>query len=228
VFKVLCAALLAYVAVLFLVASRGTVALNTVIPHIQLSSAYIALLVAVLRTTISPYCSSGQAMHRVEEMQEEDLGGERAVPLRQRGRRERKSKQLMSRLDVFTGMAFSNVVMFAIITANSGNSWAHAPRNDRLAGTGRGSASAPSPASLVRPCSRSASSARACSPSGARRRRLGSDGRPDRQRSGLFNSLRKAPVFYGLVAVGTIGGMALSLLGVNPIKLLILVAVITA
>jgi len=46
-------------------------------------------------------------MHRVEEMQEEDLGGERAVPLRQRGRRERKSKQLMSRLDVFTGMAFS-------------------------------------------------------------------------------------------------------------------------
>jgi Mn2+/Fe2+ NRAMP family transporter len=38
--------------------------------------------------------------------------------------------------------------------------------------------------------------------------------------------LREAPVFYGLCAVGTIGGMALSLLGVNPIKLLILVAVI--
>ena len=33
-------------------------------------------------------------------------------------------------------------------------------------------------------------------------------------------------MFYGLVAVGTIGGMALSLLGVNPIKLLILVAVV--
>ena len=33
-------------------------------------------------------------------------------------------------------------------------------------------------------------------------------------------------MFYGLVAIGTIGGMALSLLGVNPIKLLILVAVI--
>jgi Mn2+/Fe2+ NRAMP family transporter len=44
--------------------------------------------------------------------------------------------------------------------------------------------------------------------------------------AGFSNSLRKAPVFYGLVAVGTIGGMALSLLGVNPIKLLILVAVI--
>jgi Mn2+/Fe2+ NRAMP family transporter len=44
--------------------------------------------------------------------------------------------------------------------------------------------------------------------------------------AGFSNSLREAPVFYGLCAVGTIGGMALSLLGVNPIKLLILVAVI--
>ena len=46
------------------------------------------------------------------------------------------------------------------------------------------------------------------------------------KRAGFSNSLRKAPVFYGLSAVGTIGGMALSLLGVNPIKLLVLVAVI--
>jgi Mn2+/Fe2+ NRAMP family transporter len=84
VFKVLCAALLAYVAVLFLIRIPWqTVAVNTVIPHIQLSSAYIALLVAVLGTTISPYLFFWQAMHRVEEMQEEDLGGERAVPLRQ-------------------------------------------------------------------------------------------------------------------------------------------------
>jgi Mn2+/Fe2+ NRAMP family transporter len=44
--------------------------------------------------------------------------------------------------------------------------------------------------------------------------------------AGFSNSLRRAPVFYGLVVVGTLGGMGLSLLGVNPIKLLILVAVI--
>ena len=43
---------------------------------------------------------------------------------------------------------------------------------------------------------------------------------------GFSRSVRKAPVFYGLVALGTIGGTALSLLHVNPIKLLILVAVI--
>ena len=43
---------------------------------------------------------------------------------------------------------------------------------------------------------------------------------------GFSRSVRKAPVFYGLVAVGTLGGTALSVLHVNPIKLLILVAVI--
>jgi Mn2+/Fe2+ NRAMP family transporter len=42
---------------------------------------------------------------------------------------------------------------------------------------------------------------------------------------GFSRSVRKAPVFYGLVALGTLGGTALSLLNVNPIKLLIFVAV---
>jgi Mn2+/Fe2+ NRAMP family transporter len=43
---------------------------------------------------------------------------------------------------------------------------------------------------------------------------------------GFSQSIRQAPVFYGLVAVGTLGGTALSLLHVNPIKLLVLVAII--
>jgi Mn2+/Fe2+ NRAMP family transporter len=43
---------------------------------------------------------------------------------------------------------------------------------------------------------------------------------------GFSRSVRQAPVFYGLVALGTLGGMALSLVHVNPIKLLVFVAVI--
>jgi Mn2+/Fe2+ NRAMP family transporter len=43
---------------------------------------------------------------------------------------------------------------------------------------------------------------------------------------GFSRSVRKAPVFYGLVALGTLGGTALSLAHVNPIKLLVFVAVI--
>ena len=43
---------------------------------------------------------------------------------------------------------------------------------------------------------------------------------------GFSRSIRQAPVFYGLLALGTVGGTSLSLLNVNPIKLLVLVAVI--
>jgi Mn2+/Fe2+ NRAMP family transporter len=43
---------------------------------------------------------------------------------------------------------------------------------------------------------------------------------------GFSRSVRKAPAFYGLVALGAIGGTALSLLQVNPIKLLVFVAVL--
>ena len=43
---------------------------------------------------------------------------------------------------------------------------------------------------------------------------------------GLSRSVRKAPVFYGLVALGTVGGTVLSLTTSNAIKLLVVVAVI--
>jgi NRAMP (natural resistance-associated macrophage protein)-like metal ion transporter len=227
VFKVLCAALLAYIAVLFLVhIPWQTVVVDTVVPHVQLSSAYIALLVAVLGTTISPYLFFWQAMHRVEDMQEEDLGGERAVPLRRRTRRAGKSKLLTSRFDVFTGMAFSNIVMFAIIAATA----ATLGRTHHLMIN-----SAAQAAAALRPVAGQFGSAvfalgfigsgmlaipvLAGAGSAAMAGLLGHG-------AGFSNSLRRAPVFYGLVVVGTIGGMALSLLGVNPIKLLILVAVI--
>ncbi|HTC70625.1 MAG TPA: divalent metal cation transporter, partial [Acidothermaceae bacterium] len=43
---------------------------------------------------------------------------------------------------------------------------------------------------------------------------------------GFSRSVRKAPVFYGLVALGTLGGTLLSLFSSNPIQLLVIVAVI--
>ena len=46
------------------------------------------------------------------------------------------------------------------------------------------------------------------------------------KRWGFSRSPRKAPVFYGLVVVATIGATLLSLLHVNPIALLVVVAVI--
>lgn len=44
--------------------------------------------------------------------------------------------------------------------------------------------------------------------------------------TGFSRSIRRAPTFYGLVILGTLGGAALSLVGVNPIRLLVFVAVL--
>jgi len=105
VFKVLCAALLAYVVELFLVKIPwGTVFLNTIVPHIRFSRTYVSLLVGVLGTTISPYLFFWQSMHRIEDMREEDAGGARPLPLRRRSRIDADGKQSRSRFDVFTGM----------------------------------------------------------------------------------------------------------------------------
>jgi Mn2+/Fe2+ NRAMP family transporter len=43
---------------------------------------------------------------------------------------------------------------------------------------------------------------------------------------GFSQSLRRAPLFYSLVAFGNLDGTALSLLHVNPITLLVFVAVV--
>lgn len=48
------------------------------------------------------------------------------------------------------------------------------------------------------------------------------------KRWGFSRSVREAPVFYGLVVLGTAGGAALSLVGVNPIRLLVIVGLVNA
>jgi Mn2+/Fe2+ NRAMP family transporter len=46
------------------------------------------------------------------------------------------------------------------------------------------------------------------------------------KRAGFSNKIREAPVFYGLVAGGTVGGMIFSMVGADPIRLLVFVAVV--
>jgi Mn2+/Fe2+ NRAMP family transporter len=228
VFKVLCAALLAYLGVLVMVnVSWGQVLVNTLVPHIQLTKEYTALLVAVLGTTISPYLFFWQTLHRVEDMLEEPAGGDHAQPLRRRSRRDARRKLSTSRFDVVSGMAFSNVVMFAVIVATAATLGAH--------GHHPSIGSADQAASALRPVAgRFASTIFALGFIGSGMLAIpvlagagsagmaGLLGKP----AGFSNSIRKAPVFYGLVAVGTIGGMVLSLLGFDPIRLLVFVAVV--
>jgi NRAMP (natural resistance-associated macrophage protein)-like metal ion transporter len=227
VFKVLCAALLAYLVVAVLVTHQwGSVLRDTVLPHVELNKTYLALLVAVLGTTISPYLFFWQSAHRLEEMRDEPEGGAKAQPLGQQSPTRARRKQRTSRLDVFVGMTFSNVVMFAIIVATAQTLHAHHITNIQ---------SAAQAASALKPfAGRFASALFALGFIGSGLLAIpvlagaGSVGLAGLlgKKWGFSRSVRKAPVFYGLVALGTVGGTALSLLNVNTIKLLVFVAVI--
>ena len=108
--KWLTATLLAYVITAFLVKPDwGAVAHATLIPHLRWDSLYVTTMVAVLGTTISPYLFFWQASHEVEE---EKARGRRTVA----ARRGASAHELTdARLDVTTGMLFSNLVMFFIM-----------------------------------------------------------------------------------------------------------------
>ena len=227
VFKLLCVALLSYLVVVVMVTHAWTeVITHTIIPHVQMRKAYLAMLVAVLGTTISPYLFFWQSAHRLEEMRDEPEGGAKALPLKQLSPVRARRKQSTSRLDVFSGMAFSNLVMFAIIADTAQTLYTHHKTDIQSAAQ---AAQALQPfaghfASVLFALGFIASGLLAI-PVLAGAGSVGMAGLLGRS-WGFSRSVRKAPVFYGLVALGTIGGTALSLLHANPIKLLVLVAVI--
>ncbi len=103
--KYLCIVLLVYLIVPFLYKQDWLdIAKNTFIPSIQFNKEFVAVLVGILGTTISPYLFFWQASMEVEEM----------------GHKKRHlivNKKIINDMkqDVDFGMSFSGVVMFFII-----------------------------------------------------------------------------------------------------------------
>jgi NRAMP (natural resistance-associated macrophage protein)-like metal ion transporter len=227
IFKLLCLSLLVYIVVAIVVTHQWVGVLeHTILPHLDFTRAYLALLVAILGTTISPYLFFWQSAHRLEEMREEPEGGDRAVPLKRKTRAKAALKERTSRLDVFSGMAFSNIVMFAIIATTSATLHQHHITKIQSAAQ---AAQALKPlvghlASQVFALGFIGSGLLAV-PVLAGSGSVGLSGLLGKE-WGFSKSPRKAPLFYCLVGLGTVGGTALSLLNVNPIQLLVFVAVV--
>jgi len=108
--KWLTAVLFAYILAGFLARPDWFAALRaTIVPDFSFDREFIATLVGILGTTISPYLFFWQASQEVEE---ERAHGRRTVA----ARRGATSGELHdARLDVATGMFLSNVVMYFII-----------------------------------------------------------------------------------------------------------------
>ena len=110
--KWLTGVLFAYIVAAFLAKPDWRqVAVATVVPSLRWDALYVTTLVAVLGTTISPYLFFWQASQEVEE---EKARGKRTVTQR-RGATAHELRD--ARLDVFTGMFFSNLVMYFIMLA---------------------------------------------------------------------------------------------------------------
>jgi NRAMP (natural resistance-associated macrophage protein)-like metal ion transporter len=225
VFKVLCLALVGYLLVAVL--SRppaGELLHGLLVPHLPSDADGSRVLVAVLGTTISPYLLFWQSAHRIEDLRDEDLGGEEAVPLDRRSAPDARRRLRAARLDVVGGMLFSNLVMLAIMVATAAtvhaggardlNSAADAARAlEPVAGHWAGALFALGfigTGLLAIPVLAGSAAAGVAGLLG--------------KTFGFSRSMRQAPVFYGLVALGTLGGTLLTFTPVDPVELLVFTA----
>ncbi len=120
IFKWLTLVLFSYVLTAFLARPDWAAVLRTTfIPHIQWSSAFLAVIVGILGTTISPYLFFWQASQEVEE---ERTQGRTTIAMRKGATDEELQ---VARTDVITGMFFSNLVMYFIILTTAATLHAH-------------------------------------------------------------------------------------------------------
>lgn len=190
------------------------------IPSLSVSREQIILLCGIFGTTISPYLFFWQTSQEVEE---EILEGKTTIAAR---RAEVNATHIHDmRTDVWSGMLFSNLVMFFIIlacgavlhTAGITNITSAAEAAEALrpfAGSGATllfAAGVVGIGLLAVPVL-AGSAAYAITES-------------FRWKEGLYRKLKDAYAFYGVIVLSTIAGLGLHFFGLNPIKALIFAAV---
>jgi NRAMP (natural resistance-associated macrophage protein)-like metal ion transporter len=221
VFKWLALALVAYVgAALFARPDIEKVLIGTLVPTIRLDPEFIAVLVALLGTTISPYLFFWQANQEVEEQL--DMGRRKLWQ-----RRGASKPELRYALwDTLVGMFASEVVAYFIILATGATLFVNG-QHDISSATDAAQALRPIAgdfsslllavgligAGLLAVPVLTASAAYGVAEAG-------------RWKFGLDEKVTRAPVFYVVIAVATLVGMAINFLGINPIDALVVSAVI--
>lgn len=194
----------------------GLVLSNAVIPQIAFDKDSLILLCAILGTTISPYLFFWQTSQEVEE---QILQGK--TTLRQRQLATSKEEVKKMRVDVWSGMFLSNLVMFFIIAACGGILNANGITNIE---------SAAQAAEALRPFAGEATyflfaigiigtgllsiPVLAGSSSYAMAESF-------RWKEGLYRNLGQAYAFYGIIIISMLIGLGMNFLGIDPIKALI-------
>lgn len=191
------------------------VALHAVRPSLRFTKDQLYLVCGILGTTISPYLFFWQTSQEVEE------GNLRAEPHAPVSRKEIRH----IRTDVWSGMFFSNAVMFFIIAACAGTLFAGGVTDIKTAADA---------ATALRPLAGEAAyllfaigiigtgmlaiPVLAGSTSYAISESFG-------WKHGLYRKLKEAYAFYGVIIISMLLGIGLNFIGLDPIKALIYSAV---
>lgn len=197
----------------------GNVLQHAVTPSLSFGKEQLLIICAVLGTTISPYLFFWQTSQEVEE---QIMQGKTTVQERQ-GAEPADVRSM--RIDVWSGMFLSNLVMFFIIAACGAILYTNGIRDIT---------SAAQAAEALRPFAGDATyflfalgiigtgllaiPVLAGSSSYAIAESL-------RWEEGLYRNLGQAHAFYGIIIISMLAGMGLNFIGLDPIKALIYSAV---
>jgi NRAMP (natural resistance-associated macrophage protein)-like metal ion transporter len=220
-FKWLTLALFAYIGAAFFAKPGAVEVLKaTLIPKLSFDPAFLSMLVAILGTTISPYLFFWQADQEVEE----EISFGRITLAQRRGASDAEMKY--AAWDVRIGMFLSNLVMYSIILATAATLFKGGQTNIQ---------SATDAAQALKPLAHGAASlllALGLIGTGflAVPILTGSSAYAVTQafggRYGFSQKLGRAKLFYGVIIVSTLVGLLINFVGINPIRLLFLAAVI--
>ena len=192
----------------------------TFIPRLSFDPNFLAMLVAIFGTTISPYLFFWQAAQEVEE----EISFGRVTRAQRRGASDAEMKY--ARWDVYIGMFLSNLVMYFIILATAATLF-KAGKTDIQSATdaaqalkpfAHGAASFLLAVGLVGSGFLAVPVLTGCS-AYALTEAFGG-------RYGFNQKLRRAKFFYGVIVVSTLVGVLINFVGINPIRALFLAAII--
>ncbi|PZS02674.1 MAG: iron transporter [Candidatus Chloroheliales bacterium] len=221
IFKWLTLALFAYIgAAFFANPNLGDVLHGTFTPTFSFDSKFLATLVAILGTTISPYLFFWQASQEVEE----EVSKGRESLSQRKGATDKELKY--TGWDVNIGMLFSNLVMYFIILATAATLFTHGKKDIQ---------SATDAAQALQPIAGDAAGlllALGLIGSGLLAVPIltGSAAYAVAEmfgwKFGLDEKPGRAKQFYAVIAAATIIGMLINFIGINPIDALFWTAVI--
>ncbi len=214
--------LFAYVGVVFVAdVPLGEALYGTLVPAFTFDREHAMALVAIFGTTISPYLFFWQAGQEVEEQHRRHI-----KPLHVSPRRVAGAELRRIRTDTLVGMGFSHLVALFIVIATAATLHAHGVRDI---------ASAAQAAEALRPIAGNFAFALfamgiigtgllavpilAGSAAYAVSETFG-------WTEGLDRKPREAKAFYGVIAAATLGGVALNLIQIDPMKALYWAAVV--